>query len=107
MEILLTGRLLPATRMAEVGFINYVVPEAEVLPRAMKIARLIAANSPGAVIAIRRAVAASSGVPLPQAMDNELRIGQPVFALPDAVEGPKAFAQKRKPVWQKPGRSKL
>lgn len=109
MEILLTGRLLPAERMREAGFVNYVVDggQAELLAAARDIAKLIAANSPGAVIAIKRSVRECSGQTLAEAMDTELRIGGPVFALPDAVEGPRAFAEKRKPVWAPVGRSKL
>jgi len=103
MEVLLTGRLLPAQRMQEVGFINYVVDgdKAALLDAARELARLVAANSPGAVIAIKRSVRECSGQTLDAAMDKELEIGGPVFTKPDAVEGPRAFAEKRKPQWQR------
>ena len=100
MELLLTGQLIDAQRAHELGFINHVVPIDEVLPKAMEIAALIAANGPLAVRAIKRAARALLGVPEEEAMRMESRLSAPVFASQDAVEGPKAFLEKRAPKYE-------
>lgn len=105
MEILLTAEPVSAMQALEMGFVNYVVPKEQVLAKALDLAEKIAANGPVAVQEIRKAVKENLSIPdIPDAMRNENQHAGVVFAHPDAREGPKAFAQKRKPVW---GRSKL
>ena len=84
-------------RAHELGFVNHVVPFDQVLPKALEIAGTIAANGPLAVRAIKRSARALLGVPEAEAMREELRLSAPVFASQDAVEGPKAFLEKRTP----------
>lgn len=74
-----------------------MVPFDQVLPKALEIAGTIAANGPLAVRAIKRSARALLGVPEAEAMREELRLSAPVFASQDAVEGPKAFLEKRTP----------
>ncbi len=100
MELLLTGSLIDAQRAREIGFVNYVVPFEQVLPKALEIAALIAANGPLAVRAIKSAARALLGLPEQEAMRAESRLSAPIFASQDAVEGPKAFLEKRKPNYQ-------
>ncbi|MDG2114463.1 MAG: enoyl-CoA hydratase-related protein, partial [Actinomycetota bacterium] len=97
MELLLTGQLIDAQRAHELGFVNHVVPFDQVLPKALEIASMIAANGPIAVRAIKSAARALLGVPEAEAMRMESRLSAPVFASEDAVEGPKAFLEKRTP----------
>lgn len=97
MELLLTGELFDAKRAHEVGFVNYVVPFEQVMPKAMEIAGLIAENGPLAVRAIKASARALLGVPEEEAMAEESRRTRPVMASRDAVEGPRAFMEKRKP----------
>lgn len=97
MEILLTGNLLSAERALELGFVNYVLPREEVLPKALELAETIASNGPLAVKAVRKAARECLGLPEDQALARELDIGMPVFATRDAREGPRAFKEKRKP----------
>ncbi len=97
MEWLLTGELVDAARAYELGFVNRVVEPDQVVPEAMKIAERIAANGPLAVRAIKRSAKACLGLPERQAMDVELEMSAPVFRSQDAVEGPKAFMEKRAP----------
>ncbi len=52
---------------------------------------------PIAVQAILRSLRETEGMPEEEALEREMEIGQPVFATEDTREGPKAFAQKRKP----------
>ena len=66
----------------------------------MAIAERIAANGPVAVRAIKRSAKACMGLPERQAMALELEHSAPVFRSDDAVEGPKAFMEKRAPVYR-------
>ena len=96
-EMLLTGRQVPAREALEFGLIGKVVPDGEALAEARKTAETIANNGPIAVQAILRSLRETEGIPEEEALKREMEIGQPVFATEDAREGPKAFAQKRKP----------
>ncbi len=100
MELLLTGQLVDAQRAHELGFVNHVVPSDQVMPKAMEIAATIAANGPLAVRAIKRSARALLGVPEEEAMRMESRFAAPIFASKDAVEGPKAFLEKRNPSYE-------
>ncbi len=97
MEILLTGDLIDAARAQELGLINRVVPQQDVLAVARRYAETISENGPVAVQAIRRSVRETAGRPEQDALAMETDIGWPVFQTEDAVEGPRAFAEKRRP----------
>jgi enoyl-CoA hydratase/carnithine racemase len=96
-EILLTGGLVPAARALEMGLIGRVVPDGTTLDEAKKVAQTIAENGPLSVMAIKRSLQETEGLPEPEALKVELEIGLPIFMTEDAREGPKAFAEKRKP----------
>ena len=97
MEMLLTGDLLDARRGLEVGLINRVVPQRDVLGVATHYAQTIADNGPLAVQAIRRSAREAMGLPEAAGLVRERELGLPVFQTADAVEGPKAFMEKRRP----------
>ncbi len=97
MEILLTGDLIDAARAYELGLVNRVVPQRDVVSVGMEYARTIAENGPLAVQAIRRSVRDTAGRPEDEALAKETEIGWPVFQTEDAIEGPRAFAEKRRP----------
>lgn len=96
-DILLTGRHVPAAEARAMGLIGRVVPEGEALAEARRLAAQIAANAPLSVQAVLRSLRETESVPEREAMEIEGRIGLPVFATEDAREGPRAFAEKRKP----------
>ncbi len=98
MELLLTGDLISADEALALGFLNYVTDD--YMGKAMEIAEKIAANGPIAVKAIRRSARACLGLPEMQALKLETEISAPVFKTADAQEGPRAFMEKRKPVYQ-------
>jgi enoyl-CoA hydratase len=100
MELLITGDQIEAAEALELGFVNYVLPADEVLPRAFEIAEKIAANGPIAVKAIRASIRAAIGVPEVQGLKQESEFALPVFASEDAQEGPRAFMEKRAPVYK-------
>lgn len=100
MEILLTGDRFSAQQAHGWGLINHVVEDGGALAKARSIAERIAANGPVAVQAIKASVTASEYLNEDEALALELQIGGPVFASQDAKEGPRAFVEKRTPVFQ-------
>jgi enoyl-CoA hydratase len=99
-ELLLTGQQISAQEALAIGLIGHVVPDGQALEEARKIAEVIANNGPLAVRAILRSLRETEGMSEADALQRELELGLPVFATEDAREGPKAFAQKRKPVFK-------
>ena len=93
-EILLTGEPVSAARAYEIGLVNRVVPAAELHERAQELAERIAANAPLSVAAAKRTVYLSA----PAAEADA--IWEPVYRSADAQEGPRAFREKRTPVWK-------
>ena len=102
MGMLLTGRHVPAQEGFELGFVTEVVPHAELMSAAKRWANDILACSPMSVRATKQVVMRSLDVPaLEVAMHNQ---HYPAFVAmaksEDTVEGPRAFAEKRKPNWK-------
>jgi enoyl-CoA hydratase len=99
-EMLLAGEDLPARRAYELGLVNHVVPDGQALAKAKEIARRIAANGPLAVKGILATLRETETLPEEQAFAIEQRYGMEVMSSQDAVEGPKAFLEKRPPVFK-------
>ncbi|WP_319524898.1 enoyl-CoA hydratase-related protein [uncultured Desulfosarcina sp.] len=99
MEILLTGELISARQALEYGFVNQVVPKAQVMDAAERYAAIIAKNGPLAIAAIKQAVLENSGKDVKTALAREMDLSIPVFLSQDAQEGPRAFKEKRDPVF--------
>jgi enoyl-CoA hydratase len=97
MEWLLTGALFDARQAQQWGFVNRVVPVESVLDEAMAIAGVVAANGPVAVRAIKASAKACLGKPEREALALELEYSNRVMRSADAVEGPRAFMEKRTP----------
>ncbi|HEX3335671.1 MAG TPA: crotonase/enoyl-CoA hydratase family protein [Jatrophihabitans sp.] len=96
-DLLLTGRHIKAAEAKEIGLIGHVVPDGQALDRALEIAELIAANGPLAVQAILRTIRESEGMHENDAFRLDAKLGLAVFQSEDAKEGPRAFAEKRRP----------
>lgn len=97
MEIMMTGDLFSAQKALEIGFVNYVVPQEQLMGKAEKIAKTIAANGPLSLKAIKESVLKCMGEPVIKGLTIEKEFGDKVFASEDAKEGPLAFVEKRKP----------
>ena len=100
MGMMLTGRQIPAAEAARIGLVNEVVPQAELMAAAERWANEILECSPLAVQASKQAAVQGLGRPLAEAMAAHYPLVQRLFASEDVVEGPRAFAEKRKPVWK-------
>lgn len=100
MEFLLTAEAFPASRALELGLLNEIVEPDQLRDRAEEWARRINANGPLAVRATKESVVRGMNGTLKEAYRIEQQLSQMVFESDDAKEGPKAFAEKRDPVWQ-------
>ncbi|MEV8508988.1 crotonase/enoyl-CoA hydratase family protein [Actinoplanes sp. NPDC051475] len=99
-ELLLTGRHLNAEEARRIGLIGHVVPDGQALEKALELAGKIAANGPLAIQAILRTMRETEGMPENEAFAVESRLGTAVFLSADAKEGPRAFAEKRTPLFR-------
>ena len=95
MDLLLTGRTIGADAALRIALVNAVVEDP--LARALETARLIAANAPRAVAATKRAVREQWAMDLPAAYANQSRIAGELMKTEDAVEGARAFTERRPP----------
>lgn len=91
LELGLTGDPITVQRAQEIGLVNRVVPAGQVKEEAVKLAQKIAENAP-------------LGVAITKKLMRERRWGEPeevsaVFRSADAMEGARAFAERRPPVW--------
>jgi enoyl-CoA hydratase len=99
MQLLLTGQPLAAPRLLELGFLNEIVPDGSAVDRAVELARVVAANSPVAVTTTKKVVSEGTRVTLAEAYALEAKAERDTVRGPDAVEGAKAFLEKRRPSW--------
>lgn len=101
MEMVLTGDLMPIERLHALGFTNYLedTPDA-VRARAEDMAGRIASGAPLSVMAAKASVRATMDLGCAAGLEEGKRLHEPVYASADAIEGPRAFAEKRSPVWQ-------
>lgn len=100
MELMLTGEMIDAQKALQWGLLNYVVDGAEVLPLAHRLARRIADNAPLAVTEIKKTAVDSMGLPQQEAFKLEKQAYRRVMATEDAREGPRAFMERRAPVYR-------
>jgi enoyl-CoA hydratase len=100
MEFLLCADQIDARRAFDMGLVNAVVPEADLLDEAFRFAARITKNAPLAVQATKRSVLEGLKLDMREAFRNESKIAQEIFMTEDAKEGPRAFAEKRDPNWQ-------
>jgi enoyl-CoA hydratase len=100
-EILLTGKHLSAREALAIGLVGHVVPDGQVLAKAREIAQVICDNGPLAVSAVVRTLHETDGMTEAEALAHEYDYGWAVFQSEDAREGPRAFKEKRKPVFRR------
>ena len=95
MELLLSGKPITAQRAYEIGLVNEIVPPDQLMPAALKWAETICKNGPLAVRTAKEIVVRSFALETGFVMEKTL--GARVLNSEDAQEGPRAFAEKRKP----------
>ena len=99
-EKLLTGESFSAQEAFDWGLVGHLTEPGKAMDKAQQIAQRIADNGPIAVKAILNSIRATFGIPEQDAWAIETPIGQAVFSSEDAMEGPIAFMEKRKPVFK-------
>ena len=100
MLMLLTGDRVDACEAHRIGLVSRVVPQADLLPSAMAVARRIAENAPLSVRAIKRLVYEGMDTPLPIGLNNERYVFGLLRDTEDRIEGRVAFQEKRAPVYR-------
>jgi enoyl-CoA hydratase/carnithine racemase len=101
MGIILTGRRVTAEEGLALGFVNEVVPQGEALAGARRWADDILLSSPMAIRAAKQLVLAGLSAPLADVypVQKQLPAVRALYTSDDNKEGPRAFAEKRKPRW--------
>lgn len=106
MEMILTGRRMPAAEALRWGLVHKVVPVHALHAEARAVAEAIARGAPLALQALKEVMRAIDSMPIQAAM-TATRPGQaglPIYrrmaASEDALEGPRAFLEKRSPIWR-------
>lgn len=100
MELTLTGDPISANRMYQMGLINRLVKREELMPTAIAIAERIRDNAPLSVMAAKESLLRGMDLGLEAGFKKAVEIYESVYSSEDAQEGPRAFAEKRKPVWK-------
>jgi enoyl-CoA hydratase len=101
LEMLLTGRRYTAAEARDIGLVGSVVPDGTALKRALELAEAVNEAAPLSVEAVKRSVYETAGMSEEEGLARELEIGWPIFATEDAKEGPRAFAERRAPVFRR------
>jgi len=100
MEMILMAGSVTAQEAHRIGLVNTVVPLAELIPTARRWAQTICERGPLAVRAAKEAIVRGLSLPLADGLRLEAFLSGTLRGTEDAIEGPKAFAEKRKPVFK-------
>lgn len=100
MELALTGEPIDAQRAHELGLVNRVVEDGSAAQAALELAEQVATGAPLALVASKRILGAQHDWPAERMWELQGEIAGPVLSSQDAVEGARAFAEKRAPEWQ-------
>ena len=100
MELLVTGEPMPARRAYELGFVNRIAPADRLAQETMKLARTIVANAPLGVKAGREMTYLATEMGRSAAFPVGDYCFEQAYGSEDALEGPRAFRERRAPRWQ-------
>ena len=106
MELLLTGRRMPAEEAKHWGFVSEVLPAERLIERARETAHLVASGAPLPLQALKEVVPAIQELPIREAFaatkpgNDNFPVYQKMLFSEDFMEGGRAFAEKRLPVWK-------
>ncbi|NDE01348.1 MAG: crotonobetainyl-CoA hydratase [Gammaproteobacteria bacterium] len=104
MDLLLTGRRIDAQEAKQWGLINEIVPPERLMARSRELAQQLAEGPPLVFAAIKEIIRDTAHLSIEEAFDKVTRRRLPtvdrLYSSEDQKEGARAFAEKRKPVWQ-------
>lgn len=98
--LILTADQMDAETALRVGLVSHIVPKDELMDRAMQIANTICERGPLAVRTAKEAIVRGMDMPLDHALAYEDVLLARLMGTEDAKEGPRAFAEKRKPEYK-------
>lgn len=99
LEIMMTGRMVPATEAVAIGMVDRIVPADQLPAETAMLATSIAAGPPIAISGVKRSLYASELNLLESHLDLETHIQLEAFRSADSAEGMQAFFEKRSPVF--------
>jgi len=99
MEIVLTGKPITAQRAYEIGLVNRLAQPDALMDAALELAREVIEGAPLSVAAARETVMLATEMGRADALDAGWAAHETAYNSDDAQEGPRAFSEKRKPVW--------
>ncbi|HEY2986426.1 MAG TPA: enoyl-CoA hydratase-related protein [Candidatus Binatia bacterium] len=100
LEICLSGRLIDGKEAFRIGLINEVTPREELAVAAERLAQTILKGAPTSLRYIKEAISKGLDLPLDQGLRLEADLSALIGTTEDSKEGPRAFAEKREPVWK-------
>jgi enoyl-CoA hydratase len=100
LEMSMTGNAIDARRAYELGLVNHVVPAAHLMTKALALANALCAAAPMSVAATKAMIYETAGLKTEDALAIALARFKPVFESEDAMEGMRAFREKRPPQWK-------
>lgn len=100
LEICLSGRLIDAQEALRAGLVNEVVARQELAGAAERLAKAILKGAPISIRYIKEAIYKGMDLPLGQGLRLEADLSALIATTEDCKEGPRAFAEKREPVWK-------
>lgn len=100
MEVVLTGKPITAARAYEIGLVNRLVEPADLMDAAIELASEVLEGAPLSVRAARETVMLATEMGRGAALQAARAAHELAYNSQDAQEGPRAFAEKRKPEWK-------
>ncbi|MEM1073332.1 MAG: carnitinyl-CoA dehydratase [Pseudomonadota bacterium] len=104
MELLLTGRWFDVSEAKGWGLVNEILPAGDLMPRARALAALLASGPPLVYAAIKEIVREAENAKFQDTMNRitkrQLETVDVLYSSEDQLEGARAFAEKRDPVWK-------
>ena len=104
MELLLTGRWMDAIEAHHWGLVNETLPKDQLIVRANELADTLADGPPLVYAAIKEVLRESEGLAFQRALDQitgrKIPSVDRLYSSDDQLEGARAFAEKRKPLWR-------
>ena len=100
LELVFTAQPISAQRAYEIGFVNRVVPGDQLMPAALELANQIAENAPLAVQSFKELAYRGLNMSTQDISSLTYHMYDQLLTTEDSKEGPRAFAEKRKPHWQ-------
>jgi enoyl-CoA hydratase/carnithine racemase len=100
MALIGRGERLSAQQALQVGLVSQVIPAGQLMPEAYRIADLLCENSPAAMMKTKQAIWESLDLSLHDGLQHGWELLRSHWSHPDYREGPRAFAERRKPEWK-------